>query len=111
MAFEQTMEKIITFYGKTRHDSSVDYVCMVKSSFCYGSKLSTPKMDGFPTKQDHFCESCGTLILSHSHFSDPFVPEVHLAHMEMHAATAISPIPRDAPRLIRGAWRFPGKVM
>ena len=26
-------------------------------SYGYGSKLSTPKMDGFPTKHDHFCGS------------------------------------------------------
>ena len=35
-------------------------------TYGYCSKLSTPKMDGFPTKPDHFCGSFGTLILTHS---------------------------------------------
>ena len=35
----------------------------------YGSKLSTPKMDGFPAKHDHFCGSFGTIILNHSQIS------------------------------------------
>ena len=29
--------------------------------FGYGSKLSTPKMDGFPTEHDHFCGSFGPI--------------------------------------------------
>ena len=39
-----------------------------KISRCgYGSKLSTPKMDGCPAKHDHFCKSFGTIILSQTH--------------------------------------------
>ena len=39
------------------HSDQLSFLMGTSTLNGYGSKLSTPKMDGFPIKHDHFCGS------------------------------------------------------
>ena len=53
-----------------------------------------PKMDGFPTKHDHFYGSFGTIILSHCHMKPISFPVQ--AHVVLVAAQLVGGMAQDA---------------